>query len=68
MSNEDVIDDLREQVRRLKEFKAYVHKRLDNFSVPSDPEPERNKETGCRIEGRLNWLFSYVNEITQEKS
>jgi hypothetical protein len=42
----------------LQAFKAYVHKRLDEAGVPADPEPERNRETGCRIEGRLNWVLS----------
>lgn len=45
-----------EELRKLREFKAYVHSRLDGIGIPSDPEPEKNAEHGCRIEGRLNEL------------
>lgn len=45
-----------EELRKLREFKAYVHSRLDSIGIPSDPEPEKNAEHGCRIEGRLNEL------------
>lgn len=37
-------------------FKSYVHDRLDKMNVPRDPAPWRTKATGCRIEGRLDWL------------
>jgi len=43
---------------KLAAFKAYVHKRLDDAGVPEDPEPKKNKEHGCRIEGRLNCLLN----------
>lgn len=42
---------------RAEEFKKYVHRKLDEFGVPHDPDPEHNAKHGCRIEGRLNWLF-----------
>jgi CRISPR/Cas system endoribonuclease Cas6 (RAMP superfamily) len=43
-----------------KQFKKYVHDRLDKFGVPEDPFPEQTKATGCHIEGRLTWLFNRV--------
>lgn len=42
------------ELKSLREFKAYVHQRLDEAGVPHDPEPLANAEHGCRIEGRLN--------------
>lgn len=48
--------DLAIEIAKLKKFKDYVHNRLDAIGVPSDPEPEKNKATGCRIEGRLNFV------------
>jgi hypothetical protein len=41
---------------KLRKFKDYVHKRFDQMGVPADPEPEKNAEHGCRIEGRINFL------------
>ncbi len=64
MFESDVIDDLKEQIRKLQAFKDFVHKKLDDFGVPSDPEPEGNKKHGCRIEGRLNWLY-YVHNVSE---
>lgn len=40
------------------DFKAYVHKRLDEAGVPTNPEPAKTAETGCRIGPRLDWLFN----------
>jgi hypothetical protein len=40
-----------------RNFKAYVHERLDAAGVPPNPEPEQNAAHGCRIEGRLNILL-----------
>ncbi len=45
------------QVTKLTAFKKYVHDRLDAMGVPENPDPVGNKEHGCRIEGRLNWLL-----------
>lgn len=47
-------------------FKAYVHGRLDQAGVPADPEPEKNKEHGCRIEGRLNHLIGERDELKRK--
>src|SRR3954471_11028183 len=67
-SNEDEFDvmaredrelgDALQKIEKLEAFKSYVHKRLDDAGVPSDPEPEANAEHGCRIGGRLNWLIA----------
>jgi hypothetical protein len=43
-------------------FKEYVHKRLDDFKVPHDPDPEHNAQHGCRIEGRLNFVFDRLTK------
>jgi hypothetical protein len=40
----------------LRKFKTFVHRRLDEYQVPSDPFPEENAKHGCRISGRLQWL------------
>lgn len=47
-----------DEVNKLKQFKKYVHERLDAMNIPSDPEPESNAKHGCRIEGRLNFVQS----------
>jgi hypothetical protein len=39
-------------------FKAWVHAFLDGKGVPADPEPEENKKHGCRISGRMHWVFN----------
>lgn len=39
-------------------FKAYVHKRLDDAGVPTDPYPDRTASTGCRIGCRLDWVIA----------
>lgn len=48
------LNSIIEKMDNLQAFKTYVHKRLDDMGVPTDPEPEKNAMHGCRIEGRLN--------------
>jgi hypothetical protein len=48
------------KIQALQEFKDYVHRRLDNFGVPENPEPHVTEHTGCRIGPRLDWLFNIV--------
>ncbi len=48
-------DEHTELIALLK-FKSFVHRRLDEYQVPSDPFPEENAKHGCRISGRLQWL------------
>lgn len=50
----------------LEKFKAYVHKRLDGFAVPTNPDPIETEKTGCRIGPRLDWLFRLCNGKTQQ--
>lgn len=51
------------EAKNLRAFKDYVHSRLDAAGVPSNPDPEKTQETGCRIGSRLNWLFGQVAEL-----
>lgn len=54
-------DEARAELAKSKAFKEYVHKRLDDAGVPPNPEPEANAKTGCRIEGRLNYLINWTD-------
>lgn len=64
-----------EELIKLRNFRQYVHDRLDKIGIPADPEPEQNKEHGCRIKGRLNYLENTIlrlgtkiaNETPQKK-
>jgi len=47
------------ELEKLTGFKAYVHKRLDDASVPSDPDSP-HKADGCRIGGRLDIVLSGI--------
>lgn len=53
-------------IKSITEFKKYVHDRLDKMGVPLDPEPDKTIKTGCRIEGRLNFIEGFWHE-QQEK-
>lgn len=57
----DVIGTIAAERDKLKKFKEYVHGRLDMAGVPFDPEPEKNTEHGCRIEGRLNTVLRWCD-------
>lgn len=48
------------RIEKLQAFKDYVHERLDKMGVPANPEPEQNEKTGCRIEGRLNYVEDLI--------
>lgn len=48
---------LREEIERLKVFKDYVHKRLDDAGIEKDPESV-HKEAGCRIGVRLDIVLN----------
>jgi len=48
----------RGEAMKLQGFKTYVHDRLDKAGVPADPNPEQTAKTGCRIEGRLDWVLN----------
>lgn len=49
---------------KLAEFKAFVHKRLDDAGVPTDP-PGEHRDAGCRIGQRLDVLFARENVYVQ---
>lgn len=50
------VQHLEARVAKLQEFKAYVHRRLDEAGVPVDPDSPHKAE-GCRIGGRLDEVF-----------
>jgi len=45
------------EAEALAKFKEYVHRRLDEAGVPSDP-PSPHQAEGCRIGGRLDLVLS----------
>jgi hypothetical protein len=61
------IEEMRETIARLKAFKEYVHKRLDDMGIPVNPESS-HKIHGCRIGGRLDIVeqLSRNEAITSE--
>lgn len=54
---DDAVRVLVGQRDKLAAFKKYVHDRLDQADVPTDPEPAENAKHGCRIDGRLNYVL-----------
>lgn len=52
-----VLKGVLEEIEKLKQFKAYVHKRLDDAGVPKEV-PGEQLDQGCRIGGRLDWVLS----------
>jgi seryl-tRNA synthetase len=66
MNNTFMTREIHEELNKLREFKRYVHAKLDEMGVPTDPEAEKNKETGCRIEGRLNYLEKQISDLKND--
>jgi hypothetical protein len=62
------VADLRAEVVKLRKFKEYVHKRLDELNVPSDPDPVKNEATGCRVECRFTWLSRFIDMLNKDLS
>jgi len=56
LTDADALDMLIAERDKLRAFKAYVHKRLDDAGVPVDPESPHKAE-GCRIGGRLDLVL-----------
>lgn len=56
---------LRDEVEALAKFKSYVHRRLDEASVPTDPDSP-HKSQGCRIGGRLDIVLGAYAEGTKQ--
>jgi hypothetical protein len=44
------------EIKKLQDFKEYVHKRLDEIGVPTFAEADQSKD--CRIHMRLDWIES----------
>ena len=61
--HKDVLS-LRSQLAQAAKFKSYVHERLDAASVPADP-PSPHREHGCRIGGRLDWVFAQLAQARE---
>jgi hypothetical protein len=47
---------------KLQRFKEYVHRRLDEAGVPTDPDSPHRAE-GCRIGGRLDIVLADRNRF-----
>jgi hypothetical protein len=56
------LQEARAHLAKLAEFKSYVHKRLDDFGVPADPESSHKAE-GCRIGGRLDLVLDELKRL-----
>ena len=57
--------ELREALAAAKEFKTYVHTRLDQAGIPhGDPENPHQKE-GCRIGARLDLVFAQIKDLQE---
>lgn len=59
---------LRERLAAMEAFKNYVHTRLDEQGVPHDPAPFQTTKHGCRIEGRLEYVFGKLATATETVS
>jgi hypothetical protein len=56
-------DELQRVLQGRGELKTWIHSWLDSHGVPIDPDPVRNRETGCRIECRMNWLWEVIQKL-----
>lgn len=59
---QEAIRSLERERDKLQRFKDYVHKRLDDAGVPTDPESPHKAE-GCRIGGRLDNIIGQRDEL-----
>lgn len=55
----DQVPALKEQIKKLQDFKDYVHERLDKMGVPHTVEGEHT-DAGCRVGGRLDYVERFV--------
>lgn len=51
------------RAEKAEAFKTFVHAWLDAHGVPADPDPGHTAETGCRISGRLEWVFAELERL-----
>jgi hypothetical protein len=56
-------DELQRVLQGRGELKTWIHSWLDSHGVPTDPDPVRNRETGCRIECRMIWLWEVIQKL-----
>lgn len=56
-----------ERADKLQAFKDYVHQRLDDAGIPSDPDSP-HKAAGCRIGGRLDVVLARVEVAERDAS
>lgn len=49
-----------------EKFKAWVHDWLDRHEIPHDPDPEHTAANGCRISGRMEYLWSCLCKLKEE--
>ena len=56
----------RNKADALAAFKAWTHSWLDAHGVPADPDPEKTRATGCRIGGRMEWLWARRDALREE--
>ena len=63
----EYIGPLKSALDKAQQFKAYVHDRLDKAGIPRDPDPEHTQAEGCRIGGRLDYVFSALDRAQRER-
>lgn len=61
---EKLLPSVLDELESLRAFKIYVHKRLDDAGVPTDPESSHKAE-GCRIGGRLDIVISAYSKVPE---
>lgn len=52
------------ELEKLRAFKAFVHRKLDEEGVPTDP-PGEHRDAGCRIGQRLEFLFDREEKLVE---
>lgn len=55
------------RIKKLQDFKDYVHGRLDEAGIEKNPEGKHSKH-GCRIGDRLDIVLSRVRELEDKAS
>lgn len=55
-------------VMKLQRFKDWVHARMDDLGVPTDPYIEKTQATGCRIGSRFEYLEAALKDPNGRES
>lgn len=58
------VEDLRADITKASNFKAFVHKRLDEMGIPTHPDGEHSK-AGCRIGDRLDIVQNKLASLSE---